>query len=98
MARQFPSEKGRPVPQAVALQSMLQQAQAAADTQTDYSATSTRRDALLQEVNLITPDAAVDDLAPPAYGEVHGEIRDEKNGLGASVTDDGRVNIPYQPA
>ncbi|KAF2096051.1 UDP-Glycosyltransferase/glycogen phosphorylase [Rhizodiscina lignyota] len=94
MATQPPSEKGRPVPETVVQHSMLQQAQAAAAAQSD-PARPTRQEALLQETDLITPDAAEDDMPPPAYGDVYGEIRNEKDGLGtsASVTDDGRVNI-----
>jgi UDP:flavonoid glycosyltransferase YjiC (YdhE family) len=96
MAAQSPSEKGRPVPEAVVQQSMLQQAQAAAATaaQTD-PAEPTGREALLQMTDLVTPDSAEDDMPPPAYGQIHGEIRSEKNGLGISthVTDDGRINI-----
>lgn len=53
------------------------------------------QEALLQETDLISPNAAEDDLPPPAYGDTYGEIGNEKDGLGTSVrvTDDGRVNI-----
>ena len=94
MATQSPSEEGRLVPETVVQQSVLQQAQAAAAAQTD-PARPTRQEALLQKTDLLTPDEAEDDILPPTYGEIYGEIRDEKNGLGTSarVTDDGRVNI-----
>jgi hypothetical protein len=94
MATQSPPEEGRPVSWTVVQQSMLQQAQAAAAAQTD-PARPTTQEALLQESDLITPDAAEDDMPPPVYGVIYGEIRNEKDGLGisASVTDDGRVNI-----
>ncbi len=74
-------------------QPMLHQAQAAA-AQTD-SARPTRRETLLRTTDLVTPDSAEDDMPPPAYGQIHDEIRSEKNGLGitTSVTDDGRINI-----
>ena len=70
-------------------QSIFQQAEAAITAQTNP--TTTRQEALLQEIDLM--DADEDSLPPPAYGDIYGEIRDEKNGLGARVTDDGRVNI-----
>ncbi len=75
---------------------MLQQAQATATAtaQTD-PARPTRQEAFLYETDLITPDAAEDDTPPPVYGDIYGEIRNEKDGMGTSacVTDDGRVNI-----
>lgn len=94
MASQSSSEKGPPVPDTVGQQSMLQQAQAAAAAQTDPDG-PTRREGLLQMTDLVTPDSAEDDMPPPAYGQIHGEIRNEKNGLGISthVTDDGRIDI-----
>ena len=94
MATQSPSEEGRPDSETVVQQSILQPALAAAATQTD-PARRTKQEALLPEIDLMTPDAAVDDIAPPIYGDIYGEIREEKNGLGtrARVTDDGRVNI-----
>ncbi|KIW92476.1 uncharacterized protein Z519_06323 [Cladophialophora bantiana CBS 173.52] len=94
MAIQSPSEKCRPAPETVVQQSMLQQAQAAAAAQTDPTR-PTRREGLLQMTDLITPDSAEDDMPPPAYGQINGEIRNEKHGLGISthVTDDGRINI-----
>ncbi|KFZ24155.1 hypothetical protein V502_01367 [Pseudogymnoascus sp. VKM F-4520 (FW-2644)] len=63
---------------------------AAVEAQTN-PARSTRQETLLQETDLI--NAADDNIPPPAYGDIYGEIRDEKGGLGARVTDDGRVNI-----
>ena len=94
MATQFPSKKGRPIPWTVVQQSILQEAQAAATAQTD-PARPTRQEALLDETDLITPDAVEDDMPPPVYGDIYSEIRNEENGLGTSayVTDDGRVNI-----
>jgi UDP:flavonoid glycosyltransferase YjiC (YdhE family) len=94
MAPQSPSEEGPPAPEAGVQQSMIQQAQAAAAAQTD-SARPTGHEALLQNTDLINPDATEDDMPPPAYGDIYGEIRSEKDGLGTSayVTDDGRVNI-----
>jgi UDP:flavonoid glycosyltransferase YjiC (YdhE family) len=90
MATQFPSEEARPILETVVQQFILQQAQAAAAAQTDPGR-PTRQEALLQKTDLI--DAAEDDMPPPTYGDIYGEIRDEKNGLGARITDDGRVNI-----
>jgi UDP:flavonoid glycosyltransferase YjiC (YdhE family) len=94
MATQPPSENARPVLETVVQQSILQQAEAAAAAQTNL-ARPTTQDALLQQTNLTTSELAEDDVPPPAYGEIYGEIRNEKNGLGTSarVTDDGRVNI-----
>lgn len=92
MTTQPPSEYGRP--ETVLQQSILQQALAAAAAQTD-AAKPTGQEALLKEIDLVTPDAAEDDTPPPTYGDIYGEIRDDKDGLGTSarVTDDGRVNI-----
>ncbi|CAO2649706.1 Nn.00g009980.m01.CDS01 [Neocucurbitaria sp. VM-36] len=92
MATQPPPGRGRPVPETVVQQSILQQAQATAAAQTD-STSPTRQETLLQETDFVTPDAAEDDIPPPAYGDTYGEISNEKDGLGACVTDDGRVNI-----
>ncbi|KAI2631540.1 family 1 glycosyltransferase [Hypomontagnella submonticulosa] len=94
MATPSPSKRGQTVPEIVVQQSMLQQAQAAAAAQTD-PARHTRRETLLQKTDLTTPDLAEGDIPPPAYGDIYGEIRNEKDGLGTSayVTDDGRVNI-----
>ncbi|KAH8821983.1 putative glucosyl/glucuronosyl transferase [Xylogone sp. PMI_703] len=94
MAIEYPSEEGLPIPETGVQQSILQQAQAAAATQTD-PARPTRPETFLRNTGLITPDLTEDDIPPPTYGEIYGEIRNEKNGLGtsASVTDDGRVNI-----
>ena len=92
MATPRPPEKGPLAPETFVLQSMLQQAQAAAAAQIDL-ARPMGYGALLQETDLITPDAAEDDVPPPTYGDIYGEIRDEKGGMGARVTDDGRVNI-----
>ena len=94
MSKQSPSEKSRTVPETVVSQSSLQQAQAARATQTNAT-TLTRQDSLLQMTEILTSDAAEDDLAPPAYTQTSGEISIEKNGLGIStnVTDDGRINI-----
>jgi UDP:flavonoid glycosyltransferase YjiC (YdhE family) len=88
-------EKGRPVvPGTVVQQSMIQEAQAATAATID-PASPTRQEAPPRKTNLITPDAAEDDMLPPAYGDIYGEIGNEKDGLGTSacVTDDGRVNI-----
>lgn len=94
MATHSHSKKGRPNPCTIVEQSTLQQAQAAAATQTD-SARPTEPDALLDETDLLTPDAGEEDMPPPLYGDVYGEIHNETDGLGTSacVTDDGRVNI-----
>jgi UDP:flavonoid glycosyltransferase YjiC (YdhE family) len=94
MANQVHSEKGEPIPEALVQHSLLQQAQAAAAAQDD-SVRPTRQGALLQTTDLITPDPTEGDISPPPYGDVFGEIRNEKDGLGtiASVADDGRVNI-----
>ncbi|KAF2689919.1 glycosyltransferase family 1 protein [Lentithecium fluviatile CBS 122367] len=84
---------GQPVPETVVQQSTLQQAQAATATQTD-PARPTTHNALLHQTDLTDQELA-EGVPPPAYGEIYGEIRDEKNGTGtsASLTDDGRVNI-----
>jgi UDP:flavonoid glycosyltransferase YjiC (YdhE family) len=87
-------EKSRPVPEAIEEQPILHQTQATATAaaQTDHTG-PTRQEALLQNSDLITSDVDEDDISLPAYGEIYGEIRDEKNGTSAFVTDDGRVNI-----
>lgn len=90
MATQPPLDQGRPIPETVVQQSILQQAEAAVAAQTN-PARPTRHEALLQGTDLI--DTTVDDVPPPAYGDIYGEIRDEKDGIGARITDDGRVNI-----
>ncbi|KAF2259640.1 UDP-Glycosyltransferase/glycogen phosphorylase [Lojkania enalia] len=84
----------QPVPETVGQQSTLQQAQAATAARAD-PAGPMAHDALLHQTDLIDQDLGEDDVPPPAYGEIYGEIRDEKNGTGtsASLTDDGRVNI-----
>ncbi|KFZ02573.1 hypothetical protein V500_00118 [Pseudogymnoascus sp. VKM F-4518 (FW-2643)] len=90
MVAQPPSGEGHPVPEAIVQLSILQQVEAVVDAQTN-PARSTRQETLLQGTDLI--DAADDNIPPPAYGDIYGEICDEKGGLGARVTDDGRVNI-----
>ncbi|GAB7349365.1 hypothetical protein MBLNU459_g8492t2 [Dothideomycetes sp. NU459] len=97
MAARSPSEQGQLVSETVVQQSVLRQAQAAAAAaaaQTD-SARTTRGEAPLQMTDLVTPDAAEDEMAPPAYGDTYGEIHNEKDGLStiACLADDGRVNI-----
>ena len=94
MPTQLHSEKDRAVHESAVQQSMLQQTIAALAAQTD-TAGPTREEGLLQNTNLIHPDATEDDIPPPAYGEIYGEIRNEIDGLGTSacVADDGRVNI-----
>ncbi|KAI1669637.1 glucosyl/glucuronosyl transferase [Pyrenophora tritici-repentis] len=85
---------GRPELDAAAQQSTLQQAQDAIAGQTNFPRPTTH-DAFLQQIDLTDHDLAEDDPPLPAYGETYGEIRDGKNGTGASaiITDDGRVNI-----
>ncbi|PQE13488.1 glycosyltransferase family 1 protein [Rutstroemia sp. NJR-2017a WRK4] len=90
MAIQPLSEERTSAQETVAQQSILQQAEAAIVAQT-HPTRSTRQEPLLQETELI--DAAEDDVPPPAYGDIYGEIHDKKDALGARVTDDGRVNI-----
>jgi len=87
-------EQARCVSEISMHQSILQQAQAAATAQID-PARPIGHEALLQHTDLVTSDVSEDDTPPPAYGDVYGEIRNEKDGLGTSarVTDDGRVNI-----
>src|SRR5262249_53536240 len=86
MATQPPHQKDLPVPETVMQQSMLQQAQAAAAAQTDSAgARHTTQETLLQKTDLITPDPAEDYIPPPAYGDIYGEIRNEKDGLGTSA-------------
>lgn len=90
MATKFSPGEGQSVPETVIEQSILQQAQSAAAAQR-----RTRHDALPEKIDLINPDPAEDEIPPPAYGDIYGEVRNEENGLGTSarVTDDGRVNI-----
>ncbi|RYN88773.1 hypothetical protein AA0120_g7017 [Alternaria tenuissima] len=96
MTTQTPVENDQFVPETVAQHSMLQQAHAAAAaaSQTE-TAGPTRQEVLLQQTDLLTADVSDDEVPPPPYGDIYGEIRNEKDGLGtsASVTDDGRVNI-----
>jgi hypothetical protein len=70
----------------------LQDAPPAAQSDADRLAT---RDISLQGADLLTPDAGEADVPPHAYSDTYGEIRDEKNDLGASafVGYDGRVDI-----
>lgn len=95
--RTTPGEE-RPNSDTVVKQTILEQAQAAAAAQTDPTGGTTHQ-SVLQNADLITPENAEgsqDDLPPPAYGEIYGEIRTtEKDGLDSSarVADDGRVNI-----
>ncbi|KAK4961034.1 hypothetical protein LTR10_001523 [Elasticomyces elasticus] len=86
-------ETDQPIPETAVQQSILQQAQAAATAQTNPSIRS--QEDLLEDADLLDHDAAEDELPPPAYGDVYGDIRNEKDGMGthAYVTDDGRVNI-----
>jgi UDP:flavonoid glycosyltransferase YjiC (YdhE family) len=90
MAVQPPSEEDPSVQETVVQECILQQAEAVIAAQNN-PARSTRQEALLEETGLI--DTAEDDMPPPAYGDIYGEIRDKKDGLGARVTDDGRVDI-----
>ncbi|KAF2833730.1 UDP-Glycosyltransferase/glycogen phosphorylase [Ophiobolus disseminans] len=94
MASNYPPEKGQAISETTVQQSILQQAQAVAEAQTDVEIAA-RQEALLQEVDLATHEASDYDVPPPPYGDVYGEICNEKEGLGTSayVTDDGRVNI-----
>lgn len=87
-------EKGDPIPQSTVQESILQQAQAAAAAQTDPS-NPARQETLFNDRDLLTPDGFQDDAPPPAYGDIYGEIRSEKSGMGttARVTADGRVDI-----
>ncbi|KAF2633110.1 glycosyltransferase family 1 protein [Macroventuria anomochaeta] len=80
---------GLPVPEIVA-----QQAQATTAANTDPT-NPTTPNPFLHEIDLTDQELAEDDVPLPAYGEIYGEIRDEKNGTdtSASVNDDGRVNI-----
>lgn len=82
-------------PDTTTQQSILQQARAAA-TAEDLPERSRRQETFLENTDLVTPDTAEDEVPPPAYGDVYGEIRNEKEGLGstvARVANDGRVNI-----
>ncbi|OQV08036.1 hypothetical protein CLAIMM_12365 isoform 2 [Cladophialophora immunda] len=94
MVAQSPSKSGHSDPETVVQQSMLQQAEAAAASETDL-ASPTGQETSLQNADLVTPDLGEDNIPPPAYGDIYGEISNEKNGLATSarVTDDGRVNI-----
>nr|POE48636.1 isoform 2 of sterol 3-beta-glucosyltransferase ugt80a2 [Quercus suber] len=78
--------------ESVVQQVILQQAQAAAAA---AQTGPTRPEAPLQNTDLVSLDVIEDGTAPPAYGDVYGEIHNEKEGLGtsASVANDGRVNI-----
>ena len=94
MASPSPPRKGRAVPETFVQETILEQAQAAAAAQSDL-VTPTRQEATFEATDLITPNGAEDNIPPPTYGEIYGEVQTEKNGLGTSarITDDGRVNI-----
>ncbi|KAF4556437.1 Sterol 3-beta-glucosyltransferase-like protein 5 [Elsinoe fawcettii] len=72
---------------------MMQQAREAA-AQPDHTE-PVIQDTPLDSTDLLIPDTAANEVPPPAYGDIYGEIRSEQNGLGTSarITDDGRVNI-----
>jgi UDP:flavonoid glycosyltransferase YjiC (YdhE family) len=82
------------VPETNLQRSIIEQAQAADVAQLEASR-PTRQEPALHSTDLITPDTTEVEIPPPTYGEIYGEIREGKAGLGtsASVTDDGRVNI-----
>lgn len=81
----------QPLSETVIEQSLFQQAQSAAAAQRR----TRQEEAPLAKIDLVNPDPAEDEIPPPAYGDIYGEINNEENGLGTSarVTDDGRVNI-----
>lgn len=90
-----PSPKEDRLPSEAAAQRLIiQQAQAAAAAQAEHT-TPTRQSSDLQKSDLVFSDIPDDDVPPPPYGNIYGEIHDEKGGSGTSayVTDDGRVNI-----
>ena len=94
MPSQSSSEKAWPLPDVNMERSGFRQPPAASATQGE-PASPVRQVPILQEIDLVTPDVAEEDVSPPAYGDEYGEIRNEKDGLDTSayVTDDGRVNI-----
>ena len=94
MVTQSPLEEARPDPETLAEPSTLQQPQATNVAELDATGPGTQQ-RLLQDIDLISPEETDTNVPPPAYGDVYGEIHNEKDGLGtsATVTDDGRVNI-----
>lgn len=91
MATKSPSEEDQRLPETAIEQSIFQQAQSAAGGQRR----TRQEEAPLEKIDLVNPDTTEDEIPPPAYGDIYGEINNEENGLGTSarVTDDGRVNI-----
>ncbi|CZS95868.1 hypothetical protein WAI453_001655 [Rhynchosporium graminicola] len=74
--------------------SILKQAQPAASAQDDQTAYPRRvYGTPLQDTDVLSLESAGVSIHPSAYGDAYGEIGDRKSGLGAPVTDDGRVNI-----
>lgn len=95
MATQSAREEGSPAQDTVARQSTPERVEDAAtavtqnDTAEPFGYTPSP-----QYNDRVTTDTE-DEIPPPAYGDIYGEIRSEKDGMGtrAYVTDDGRVNI-----
>lgn len=94
MDSKTPTDKAQSLPETVVQQPMLQQVQAAVAAQTDYAG-SMRQQVPPQAISPIVSDVTEEDIPPPTYGEIYGEVSNEKNGVGtrARVTEDGRVNI-----
>ncbi|KAK4499727.1 hypothetical protein PRZ48_007913 [Zasmidium cellare] len=85
------SIKRRPVPGS---SSQPQQQQQSRPPTVTVPAGPSRQDSTLDKASLLS-EGPEDELPPPAYGEIYGEIRGDADGVGtsANVTDDGRVNI-----
>jgi hypothetical protein len=88
------SKDGRPTPGTVEhqIRSMLHQPEPPSGASGELP-WPTREEDILEGNDLLTHDTGEDFTPPPAYGDTYGEIRNEKDGASARVTDDGRVNI-----
>ncbi|KAJ9635308.1 hypothetical protein H2204_005869 [Knufia peltigerae] len=94
MARKSSSKKGRAGKGGAEHESILRQTHAAAAALND-AARTTRENEPPYEADLVTSEEDEYEIPPPVYGDIYGEIHDEKGGSGTSayVAEDGRVNI-----
>ncbi|KAH3916821.1 hypothetical protein HBH56_063490 [Parastagonospora nodorum] len=95
MATQSTQEEGSLARDTVVRRSTPEQAQAVASAVTQNNTAEPLGNTSPFHDNDRVTSEIEDEVPPPAYGDIYGEIRSEKDGIGtsANVTDDGRVNI-----